>query len=126
MAYRNSGTRRDAAVSAPAFSSSAPGWPSFRCCIATHCSWYWLRREPGWEISSSICAVTARRLPVCSDSRPSARALLVPRSPLRRHLLVVDDEPHIGLLLRPHLEGLGYRVSLARTLSTARAALAPA
>ncbi len=41
-----------------------------------------------------------------------------------RHLLVVDDEPHIGLLLRPHLEHLGYRVSLARTLRDARAALA--
>ena len=40
-----------------------------------------------------------------------------------RHLLVVDDEPHIGLLLRPHLEELGYRVSLARTLGGARAAL---
>ena len=42
----------------------------------------------------------------------------------RRHLLVVDDEPHIGLLLRPHLERLGYSVSLARTLGDARAALA--
>jgi DNA-binding response OmpR family regulator len=41
----------------------------------------------------------------------------------RRHLLVVDDEPHIGLLLRPHLEHLGYRVSLARTLAEARAVL---
>lgn len=41
-----------------------------------------------------------------------------------RHLLVVDDEPHIGLLLRPHLERLGYQVSLARTLAHARAALA--
>jgi DNA-binding response OmpR family regulator len=44
--------------------------------------------------------------------------------PLPRHLLVVDDEPHIGLLLRPHLEELGYRVSLARSLADARAALA--
>jgi len=44
-------------------------------------------------------------------------------SPGRRHLLVVDDEPHIGLLLRPHLERLGYTVSLARTLAEARAAL---
>jgi DNA-binding response OmpR family regulator len=44
-------------------------------------------------------------------------------SPARRHLLVVDDEPHIGLLLRPHLERLGYRVSLARTLADARRAL---
>ena len=40
-----------------------------------------------------------------------------------RHLLVVDDEPHIGLVLRPFLEQLGYRVSLARTLSEARTAL---
>ena len=36
---------------------------------------------------------------------------------------MVDDEPHIGLLLRPHLERLGYAVSLARTLADARAAL---
>ena len=41
-----------------------------------------------------------------------------------RHILIVDDEPHIGLLLRPHLEKLGYRVSLARTLADARAVLA--
>jgi two-component system catabolic regulation response regulator CreB len=40
-----------------------------------------------------------------------------------RHLLVVDDEPHIGLVLRPFLEQLGYRVSLARTLHEARNAL---
>jgi two-component system catabolic regulation response regulator CreB len=45
-------------------------------------------------------------------------------APVQRHLLVVDDEPHIGLLLRPHLERLGYRVSLARTLADARGALA--
>lgn len=44
-------------------------------------------------------------------------------SPTRRHLLVIDDEPHIGLLLRPHLERLGYRVSLARSLAEARAVL---
>jgi two-component system catabolic regulation response regulator CreB len=44
-------------------------------------------------------------------------------SPVRRHLLVVDDEPHIGLLLRPHLERLGYQVSLARSLAEARGAL---
>jgi two-component system, OmpR family, catabolic regulation response regulator CreB len=43
---------------------------------------------------------------------------------VQRHLLVVDDEPHIGLLLRPHLERLGYRVSLARNLADARGALA--
>jgi DNA-binding response OmpR family regulator len=40
-----------------------------------------------------------------------------------RHLLVVDDEPHIGLVLRPFLEQLGYRVSLARTLDEARSAM---
>ena len=40
-----------------------------------------------------------------------------------RHLLVVDDEPHIGLVLRPFLEQLGYRVSVVRTLSDARIAL---
>lgn len=40
-----------------------------------------------------------------------------------RHLLVVDDEPHIGFVLRPFLEQLGYRVSVARTLSEARSAL---
>ena len=40
-----------------------------------------------------------------------------------RHLLVVDDEPHIGLVLRPFLEQLGYRVSIARTLDEARTAL---
>lgn len=40
-----------------------------------------------------------------------------------RHLLVVDDEPHIGLVLRPFLEQLGYRVSVARTLDEARGAL---
>jgi DNA-binding response OmpR family regulator len=33
---------------------------------------------------------------------------------------VVDDEPHIGLLLRPQLEQRGYRVTLARTLAQAR------
>lgn len=36
----------------------------------------------------------------------------------------MDDEPHIGLLLRPHLEQLGYGVSLARTLADARAVFA--
>src|SRR6266581_513473 len=38
-----------------------------------------------------------------------------------RHLLVVDDEPHIGLVLRPYLEQRGYRVSFARSLAEARA-----
>lgn len=40
-----------------------------------------------------------------------------------RHLLVVDDEPHIGLVLRPYFEQLGYRVSFARSLREARAVL---
>lgn len=40
-----------------------------------------------------------------------------------RHLLVVDDEPHLGLVLRPYLEQLGYRVSFARTLDEARSVL---
>ena len=40
-----------------------------------------------------------------------------------RHLLVVEDEPHIGLVLRPFLEQMGYRVSVARTLDEARSAL---
>lgn len=42
-----------------------------------------------------------------------------------RRLLVVDDEPHIGLLLRPQFEALGYRVTLARSLAEARAAITP-
>ena len=40
-----------------------------------------------------------------------------------RHLLVVDDEPYLGLVLRPYLEQLGYRVSFARTLDEARSVL---
>ena len=44
-------------------------------------------------------------------------------SPSARHLLVVDDEPHIGLVLRPFLEQLGYRVSIAKTLTEARTAM---
>jgi two-component system, OmpR family, phosphate regulon response regulator PhoB len=43
-----------------------------------------------------------------------------------RHLLVVDDEPHIGLVLRPFLEERGYRVSFARSLAEARRALGAA
>ena len=45
-------------------------------------------------------------------------------APSSRHILVVDDEPHIGLLLRPHFEQLGYRVSVARSIADARAVLA--
>jgi DNA-binding response OmpR family regulator len=41
-----------------------------------------------------------------------------------RRLLVVDDEPHIGLLLRPQFEALGYQVTLARSLAEARTAIA--
>jgi DNA-binding response OmpR family regulator len=33
----------------------------------------------------------------------------------------VDDEPHIGLLLRPEFEARGFRVSVARSLADARA-----
>jgi DNA-binding response OmpR family regulator len=40
------------------------------------------------------------------------------------YLLVVDDEPHIGILLRMHFESRGYRLGLARTLGEARKALA--
>jgi len=43
-----------------------------------------------------------------------------------RHLLVIDDEPHIGLVLRPYLEQLGYRVTFARSLAEARAAVTAA
>src|SRR6266571_1098594 len=74
-------------------------------------------RPPTWAPCSTTCAATVRRSPACSD--PESPAL----SPVRRHLLVVDDEPHIGLLLRPHLERLGYVVTLARTLAEARRAL---
>ena len=45
-------------------------------------------------------------------------------APSPRHLLLVDDEPHIGLVLRPLLEAQGYDVSLAKNLAQARAALA--
>ena len=48
---------------------------------------------------------------------------MAPPSSSTRHLLVVDDEPHIGLVLRPFLEQLGYRVSVAKTLDEARSAL---
>jgi DNA-binding response OmpR family regulator len=43
---------------------------------------------------------------------------------LPRHLLVVDDEPHIGVLFRMQFERHGYRVSVARTLDEARRVLA--
>jgi len=47
-------------------------------------------------------------------------------TPPARHLLVVDDQPHIGVLLRVQFEREGYRLSLARTLAEARTALAAA
>ncbi|PYO94618.1 MAG: hypothetical protein DMD62_05090 [Gemmatimonadetes bacterium] len=64
-----------------------------------------------------MCAVTAQPSPVCCKAgrRPVANSA--------RHLLVVDDEPHIGLVLRPFLEQLGYSVSIAKTLDEARSAL---
>jgi len=40
-----------------------------------------------------------------------------------RRILVVDDEPHIGLLLRLQLESRGYELRLARSLFEARGAL---
>jgi len=40
-----------------------------------------------------------------------------------RRVLVVDDEPHIGVVLRIQLEARGYEFSLARTLGEARALL---
>lgn len=44
--------------------------------------------------------------------------------PRARRLLVVDDEPHIGLLIRLQLESRGYELLLARTLFEARGILA--
>lgn len=46
-----------------------------------------------------------------------------PVPPRARRLLVVDDEPHIGLLLRLQMESRGYELRLARSLFEARAAL---
>lgn len=47
-----------------------------------------------------------------------------PSRPRARRLLVVDDEPHIGLLLRLQLEARGYELLLARNLFEARGVLA--
>lgn len=44
--------------------------------------------------------------------------------PRARRLLIVDDEPHIGLLLRLQLEARGYELVLARSLFEARGILA--
>jgi two-component system catabolic regulation response regulator CreB len=41
-----------------------------------------------------------------------------------RHILLVDDEPHVPLLVRPLLERLGVSVQTARTLAEARRSLA--
>jgi DNA-binding response OmpR family regulator len=41
-----------------------------------------------------------------------------------RHILVVDDSPHIGVLCRMQFEHRGYRVSVAGTLADARRSLA--
>ena len=40
------------------------------------------------------------------------------------HLLVVDDEPHVSLVIQHACERAGYYVTTARTLSEARKALA--
>jgi DNA-binding response OmpR family regulator len=44
-------------------------------------------------------------------------------APSPRRILVVDDEPHIGLLLRLQLEAHGYELQLAKSLFEARGAL---
>lgn len=41
-----------------------------------------------------------------------------------RHILLVDDEPHVPLLVRPLLEQLGITVQTARSLAEARRSLA--
>src|SRR2546430_12476022 len=96
---------------------SVPASPWSPSSTPTPCSSSWCGRPPMWAPCFTTCAATVRRSPACSN--PESPAL----SPVRRHLLVVDDEPHIGLLLRPHLERLGYEVSIARTLADARRAL---
>lgn len=40
-----------------------------------------------------------------------------------RHILLVDDEPHVPLLVRPLLEHLGVTVETARSLAEARRSL---
>lgn len=40
------------------------------------------------------------------------------------HILLVDDEPHVPLLVRPLLEQLGMTVHTARSLAEARRSLA--
>jgi two-component system phosphate regulon response regulator PhoB len=46
-----------------------------------------------------------------------------PAASRTRRILVVDDEPHIGLLLRLQLESRGYDIRLARSLFEARGAV---
>ena len=46
-----------------------------------------------------------------------------PVTPPIRQILIVDDEPHIGMLLRLQLEQRGYSLRLAKNLAEARAAL---
>src|SRR5256886_2176574 len=117
MGWGSWARRADGGNSARACSSSVPASPWSPSSTPTPCSSSWCGRPPTWAPCSTTCAATVRRSPACSD--PESPAL----SPVRRHLLVVDDEPHIGLLLRPHLERLGYVVTLARTLAEARRAL---
>ena len=49
--------------------------------------------------------------------------MVPPAAPRTRRILVVDDEPHIGLLLRLQLESRGYDIRLARSLFEARGAV---
>ncbi len=49
--------------------------------------------------------------------------MAIPTGTRTRRLLVVDDEPHIGLLLQLQLESRGYELRLARSLFEARGAL---
>lgn len=49
--------------------------------------------------------------------------MVPPAASRTRRILVVDDEPHIGLLLRLQLESRGYDILLARSLFEARGAV---
>ena len=49
--------------------------------------------------------------------------MVPPAAPRTRRILVVDDEPHIGLLLRLQLESRGHDIRLARSLFEARGAM---
>src|SRR3989442_524745 len=80
---------------------------------------------PTWAGSSSTSAAIARPSPACSKRarRVTPASSSIPAGRPRR-LLIVDDEPHIGLLLRPYFEAMGHDLGLARTLAEARAAFA--